>query len=60
MEQTNAEFSITEEVFNIIPKKQLAIEYDCFFSLYSRASTMHLDNPSYNFDSTFVFNLYNK
>ena len=60
MEQTTAEFSISQEVLDRIPRKQLAIEYDCFVKFYSRAYTMHLDNPSYNFDSTFVFSMYDR
>ena len=60
MEQTTAEFSSPQEVLNKIHRKQLAIEYGCFFSFYSRDSTMHLYNPSYNFDSIFVFNLHDK
>ena len=60
MDQTTADFSIPQEVLDIIPWKQLAIEYDCFFIFYSRDSTMQLENPSYNFDSIFVFSMYDK
>ena len=60
MEQTTTDFSIPRDILDRIPRKKLAIEYDCFVNFYSRASTMHLDNPSYNFDSRFVFILYDK
>ena len=60
MEQTTADFSTPQQVLDGIPRKQLVIEYDCFFIFYSRDSTTHLDNPSYNFASKFVFILYDK
>ena len=43
MEQTTAQFSIPQDILDIIPPKQLEIEYDCSSKSELKASTMHLN-----------------
>ena len=60
MEQSTAHFSIPQDILDRIPPKQLAIEYDCSSKSESGAFAMHLDIASYNFNSRYVFILYDK